>query len=107
MPDLYNPDKNIQKIIKVEGYAMRNGIWKYYKPGSMNLIRTETYMFDSLYIPKPEMPVKQISTVAVVKDSANSYPSAKKAKPKEVLDFEKKNVNKKKINLREGKTSEL
>jgi hypothetical protein len=92
------------KIIKVEGYSMRNGVWKYYKAGSMNLVRTETYMFDSLYTPKPDIPVKQISTVPVVKDSSATDPSAKKVKPKEVMDFEKKNANKKKINIRDGRT---
>ncbi|MBS1578988.1 MAG: hypothetical protein JST29_05045 [Bacteroidetes bacterium] len=105
MPDLYDPDKNITKIIKVEGYSMRNGVWKYYQPGSMNLVRTETYVFDSLYTPKPEKVVKQTSTIPVVKDSAVADPSAKKIKPKEVLEFEKKNARKKKADIRDGKTS--
>jgi antitoxin component YwqK of YwqJK toxin-antitoxin module len=101
VPDLYDPYKVEKKIIKVNAYALRNGVWKYYKPGSMSLIKTETYVFDSLYVPIPE----KSNTVATIdKPVADSVP--KKATPnktKEVLEYEKKN-SKKKTKVRDGAT---
>lgn len=99
VPDLYDPDKYVKKIIKIDAYSQKHGVWKYYLPGSMSLIRTETYLFDSLYKPVPaDKPIKTTATAADTTKPAL-------VKPKQVQDFEKKNAGKKLIKIRDGSTS--
>lgn len=79
------------KIVKAEQYSVRDGEWKYYEPETGRLIKTEVYDRNALH--KDPVPT----------DVATDAPK-KKVKPKEVLDFEKKNSGKKKVKLREGQT---
>ncbi|MFL9485415.1 hypothetical protein ACI6Q2_21715 [Chitinophagaceae bacterium LWZ2-11] len=102
VPDVNNPDKVERKVIKVDGHSMKNGIWKYYRPGSLTLLKTETYFLDKLQTPKIESqgtPSGQDNTTSTLpaKDSTS-------AKPKQVLDFEKKNSGKKASKVRDGQT---
>lgn len=81
------------KIVKAEQYSVRHGDWRYYDPGTGRIMKTETY--DHGNIAKgPEV------KLVAVDDKPKS-----KVKPKEVLEFEKKNSHKKKVLLREGQTS--
>jgi hypothetical protein len=96
VPDLDNPNNSTFKAIKIETYSFRDGVWKYYMPGAGSLIKTETYERDSLVVPKLDM-VKKTNN-----PSDTTQPA--KPKPKEVLDFEKKNSGKKKVAIRDGKT---
>lgn len=101
VPDLFDPGKITQKIMKVDAYAQKHGIWKYYRPGSLSFIRTETYLFDSLYQP---VAVRQESGKdAEAIDTAKKLPGPKVV-PKQVADFEKNNSKKKQIKIRDGKT---
>jgi len=102
VPDLYDPYKYDRKVIKIDAYSMKNGEWKYYDPSTMMLTKTETYVFDKLQgsplaaaAPKP---------VAAAVDPEDSTKKAAKPKPKEIAEFEKKNSNKKKVKMRDGKT---
>ena len=80
------------KIVKAEQYSVRHGEWKFYDPTTGRLMKTE--VFDRNHIQKkPEL----AEAVADVKPT-------QKVKPKEVLEFEKKNSGKKKVKLREGRT---
>jgi hypothetical protein len=78
-------------VIKNEGASLRHGIWKYYDATSGSVIKTERYTLGKLE--------NEGSTATVA-------PAEKKAipKPKEVLDFEKKNSDKKKVKYRDGTT---
>lgn len=79
------------KIVKAEQYSVKHGTWKFYDPHTGRLLKSETY--DHGFLPKdPE------ANVAVADDKA------KKVKPKEVMEFEKKNSGKKKVKLRDGHT---
>ena len=100
VPDLDNPTKTHQKIIKLEAYSQKHGVWKYYRPGSMSLVSTQTYLFDSLYKPVPDID-KTVSATAA-KDTTNQKPVV--AKPKAVEDFDKKNSKKKSIKVIDGST---
>ncbi len=100
VPDLDNPTKTHQKIIKLEAYSQKHGVWKYYRPGSMSLVTTQTYLFDSLYKPVPDIDKPVTSTAA--KDTTNQKPVV--AKPKAVEDFDKKNSKKKSIKVIDGST---
>lgn len=92
--DVEDPDKldnYRQVIIKNEGAALKHGAWKYYDGETGFIIRTENYTLGKL----------ELSPAAVTGPVGE-----KKAisKPKEVLEFEKKNAGKKKIKVRDGST---
>lgn len=86
--DLDKLDSYNTVVIKNEGASLKHGVWKYYDTETGTLIRTERYMFGKLENEK--------ATVAA--------PTEKKAvpKPKEVLEFEKKNSGKKKVKYKDG-----
>ena len=96
VPDLYDHYKVTRKVIKVESYSLKEGVWKYYRPGSLSLIKTETYVLDKLQIPKLENTNNS-------SDSTANKPPAKKVVPDQVKAFEKKNSGKK-IKYKDGST---
>jgi antitoxin component YwqK of YwqJK toxin-antitoxin module len=99
VPDLYDQYKIEKKVVKVEGYSQKHGTWRYYMPGTQALIKTETYLFDSLYQPK--------TAASPVSDSTATDSSVKKAGkilPKEVQDFNKRKSKKKTIKYQDGST---
>ena len=81
-------------VVKLEGSSVKHGQWKFYEPQTGFVVKTEMYVFGQL----DGGPKKDMSKV--------EDPEKKKqvAKPKEVLDFEKKNSGKKKIKVRDGST---
>lgn len=81
-------------IVKNEGVAIKHGTWKYYDPVTGIIIKQETYSIGKLETQKAD------PTVAAVNDSTKA-----KVKPKEVLDYEKKNAGKKKIKVKDGTVS--
>jgi len=81
-------------IVKNEGVAIKNGIWKFYDPSTGMIKRTQTYTMGKLEILKA--PAVQDSTQVA---------QEKLVKPKEVQDYEKKNAGKKKIRVRDGQTN--
>lgn len=97
--DLYDPNKIEKKIIKINAYSQKHGVWKYYKPGTGLLLNTETFLFDSLYKPIPNITHENL---AIKKDTIFAEP--KIIKPKQVIEFEKKNSKKKIVKVRDGST---
>ncbi len=82
------------KIVKAEQYSVKHGEWKYFDPESGRLTRSEKY--DRGHLEKPG--VAPVTAAAPAKS-----PYKKPDKTPEMLQWEKKNKNKKKA-LREGKT---
>ncbi len=78
-------------VVKNEGAALKHGAWKYYNTEDGSLTRTEVYVLGKMQ--NDGMATKAPSTEKKTID-----------KPKEVLDFEKKNSGKKKVKLRDGST---
>lgn len=90
---IYGTDNNeilSYKIVKAEPYSVKNGDWTYYDPSTGRIIKVEKYDRGRLM---------QTPSNEVVVDEP-----MKKIKPKEVLDYEKKNSGKKKIKVRSGET---
>jgi hypothetical protein len=83
------------KVVKAEQYSVKHGTWKFYDPTTGRITKSETY--DRGFLPKP----KEMET----KDAVAANDKVKKVKPKEVLEFEKKNSKKKKVKLRDGRTN--
>jgi hypothetical protein len=81
-------------VVKLEGSSVKHGQWKFYEPQTGFVVKTETYVLGTL----DGGPKKDVTSL--------EDPDKKKqvAKPKEVLDFEKKNSGKKKIKVRDGTT---
>jgi antitoxin component YwqK of YwqJK toxin-antitoxin module len=105
--DPNNPSRIIGKqIIKLEGTTLKNGTWKYYDPFSGRLEKTEQWVFDKLKTKEDD----DMAPIAVSDDATDDTKTKaatekkEKAKPKEVLEFEKKNSGKKKIRVRDGAT---
>ena len=101
--DPRDPNKFEQVIVKTDGSSMKHGTWKFYYPSTGYLIKTEKYVLDQLQEPGTEDLTKNLPKVSdSTKAKTASLPE--KPKPKEVLQFEKKNAGKKKIKVRDGRT---
>lgn len=85
--DIDHLDKYKTVIVKNEGVAIKDGTWKFYDPMTGMVTRTETYTLGKLEKPATSQP-----TAAAPKTVA---------KPKEVLEFEKK-AGKKKVRVQDG-----
>ena len=86
--DVDNPEHYKTVILKNEGAALKDGVWKYYDPTTGMVSRTETWEVGKLEKSQSGQRPTHDSTQAV-------------AKPKEVLDFEKK-AAKHKIKYQDG-----
>jgi hypothetical protein len=106
--DVNDPTKVVgTQIVKLEGYTLKHGTWRYFDPNLGTVIKTEKWFLD-----KPATgDSKNDDDLKPIDVSDNSKPksdtAAKKAtaKPQAVLDYEKKNSGKKKIKVRDGATS--
>jgi len=97
--DVTSPDHYTKVIIKNEGSSIKNGTWKYYDPSAGFITKTEIWVLGKL------QNADNVLGVNSKKPAADSSSAVKaKAKPKEVLDFEKKNAGKKKVRVRDGST---
>jgi hypothetical protein len=77
--------------VKAEQYSVKNGDWTYYDPATGRILKIEKYDRGHLLQgPKSNEVV--------------SEEPMKKIKPKEVLEYEKKNSGKKRIKVRDGQT---
>lgn len=78
------------KIVKAEQYSVKNGDWTYYDPSTGRILKLEKYDRGHL--------------MEASKSSELVVDIPKNTKPKEVLEYEKKNSRKKKVKLRDGST---
>lgn len=100
--DVNNPDKFVKTRIKLDGRTLKHGIWKYYDEYTGALVRTEKWNLNKLEDPNQK---KQTTASASANDNAaDSSKPAPKVKPKEVMEFEKKNSGKKNVKVRDGRT---
>lgn len=99
VPDPVNSNKVEMRVIKIEGTSVKHGRWRYFDPSYGTITKTENWFLDKLEEPnKPDN-----STAATGTEGGTKAKPAEKAKPKEVMDFEKK-VGKKKIKVIDGRT---
>lgn len=97
--DLKDPDKYDLREIKVDGTTYKQGTWKYYDPQTGLITKTEDYVMD-----KKVDPFTGRSLEGVAASDTSAIAKKKIDKPAEVLQYEKKNSNKKKIKVRDGAT---
>jgi antitoxin component YwqK of YwqJK toxin-antitoxin module len=106
--DLKDPTKEIDRVVvKNEGLAMKHGKWTYYDPEWGTVLKTETYFMNKLQTDDGAMlNDDDISPIGISnsKPKSDTTGKSKPTKPKEVLEYEKKNAGKKKIKVRDGST---
>lgn len=92
--DVETLDKWRTVIVKNEGAALKHGEWKYYNAETGAVVKTERYEFGKL----------EGDPNATASKNVNPGDKKAVAKPKEVLEFEKKNSGKKKVKYKDGTT---
>lgn len=92
--------------IKLEGTSLKHGVWKYFDDYSGAMVKTEKWFLDKLddNSAKKKNVAGGGAPAAANTAASDSTKPATKVKPKEVLDFEKKNAGKKKVKVRDGRT---
>ncbi|MEP7230163.1 MAG: hypothetical protein ABI691_07915 [Ginsengibacter sp.] len=78
------------KIVKAEQYSVKDGDWTYYDPSTGRILKLEKY--DRGHLMDASNPTETVIDIP------------KNTKPKEVIEYEKKNSSKKKIKIRDGST---
>jgi len=107
--DPNNPDKIVAKqVIKLEGYSLKHGAWKYYDTFTGRIDKTEFWYFDKP-ARKTGIDDDELAPIDVANNDDNNTAKADEkkkavAKPKEVVEFEQKKPGKKKIRVRDGST---
>ena len=91
--DVMNPGNYSQVVVKNEGSSIKHGTWKFYDPATGFIDKTEFYLLGK---------VDKSNEPATLATDTISVAKKKTAKPREVLDYEKKNAGKKKIRVRDG-----
>jgi antitoxin component YwqK of YwqJK toxin-antitoxin module len=101
--DVNDPNKVVgMQVVKMDILAVKNGTWRFYDPSSGIVQKEEEWVMDKLR-GKGDNATDDLAPIGV----SNGTTSTEKkpvAKPKEVLEFEKKNSGKKKIKVRDGST---
>ena len=102
--DVNDPTKVVRyQVVKVEPISYKHGTWDYYDPMRGTVEKTELWTMNQLKGKDAEVEEDDLSVIDVTKTEKKD---SKKTvtKPKEVLEFEKKNSGKKKIKVRDGNT---
>ena len=105
--DVNDPSKVLRKeIVKVEPISYKNGTWTYYNTETGAIESTEEWVMNKR---KEDVVVNNnddLAPIDVTKGNNKTETDEKKqvTKPKEVLEFEKKNSGKKKMKVRDGST---
>jgi hypothetical protein len=106
--DVNDPTKVVgTQIVKLEGYTLKHGTWRYFDPNLGTVIKTEKWFLDKPATgdSKNDDDLKPIDVSDNSKPKSDTAAKKASAKPQAVLDYEKKNSNKKKIKVRDGATS--
>lgn len=96
-----------QEVVRLDGHTLRHGTWKYFDQDLGTVVKTEQYRLDKLIVAgvaEDELAPIDISTGSNQKAVSDSVAKKSIAKPKAVLDYEKKNAGKKKVRTRTGET---
>jgi hypothetical protein len=91
-----------REVVKMEGFSLKHGTWKYYAAGGV-IEKTENWYFD-----KPARrdgdELLPIDVTDITSTKSDTVAKKVLTKPQAILDYEKKNSGKKKIKVRDGKT---
>ncbi len=103
--DLKDPTKVLERVVvKLDGFTLRHGTWKFYDPEFGTIEKTEQYHLDKLRTAADDLAPIDISNNSTATAKSDTATKKSIAKPKAVLDYEKKNSGKKSIKVRDGRT---
>lgn len=105
--DVNDPTKIVgTQIIKLEGFTLKHGTWRYYDPNFGTVVKTEKWFLDKPATgdSKNDDDLKPIDITDNSTSKSDTAIKKSTTKPQAVLDYEKKNAGKKKIKVREGRT---
>lgn len=105
--DPQNQNKILRfEVVKVESPSVKHGTWRYYDPATGRVEKTEQWVLDKLKVKDDDADIDVASAADSTAPATAKKGDEKKpaAKPKEVLEYEKKNSGKKKIRVRDGNT---
>ena len=105
--DLHDPTKVVQRVrVKLDGFSLKHGTWTFYDPQEGTIVKTERYWLD-----KPANAAgngaatdDDLKLIGINDKTRSDTTGKKSTKPKEVMDYEKKNAGKKSIKVRDGRT---
>lgn len=103
--DPVNPNQVTPVIVEVKPYPLEHGIWKYYDPQTGAVIKKEEYILGKLF--EPSKAAVSNTNGPSIEATDSILAAKKKVIPKEVLDYDKKNKNKKNIKVRDGRTGRV
>ncbi|HEX8315759.1 MAG TPA: hypothetical protein VF609_12235 [Flavisolibacter sp.] len=105
---VYDP-QNLNKIlryeiVKIDEPSVKHGMWRYFDAGTGRVEATEKWVLNRKKTKEDED--AELAPIDPTNPNATTTKAVAKpkAKPKEVLEFEKKNSGKKKIKVRDGNT---
>jgi hypothetical protein len=103
--DVNDPTKVVgKKVVKVESASVKHGTWKFYNPLTGAVEETQQWYMDK---PARKDGDELLPLEVTDNDATATKPEGTPkvtTKPKEVVEFEKKNAGKKKIKVRTGQT---
>ncbi len=102
VPDLYKPDVYTKVVIKNEGRSLKNGKFTYYDPKTGFILKSESYIRDSVDNPLAMFGIKQKTGGAASDTTSTAKKEPKKTGVMEA--WEKKNAGKKNVKIRDGRT---
>lgn len=106
--DVNDPSKIVEKkVVKVEPKSYKHGTWTYYNTETGAIESTEEYVMNKKKEDVVSTGNDDLAPIDVTKSGNGTATKDDKKtnnKPKEVLEFEKKNAGKKKIKVRDGST---
>jgi hypothetical protein len=102
--DVNDPNKILRyEIVKVEPNSYKNGTWIYYNTTNGSIESTEQWVMDKPKVKDEVAAGDDMAPIDVTNGGTAAKKEVKKAVPKEVTEYEKKNA-KKKIKVRDGST---
>lgn len=111
--DLNDPTKVVDRVvIKLTGQTYKHGAWTYYDTEWGTIQKTERYFLDKLQTGNGNVAgngsaddeLRPIAITDSYQPKTDSLGNKTVTKPREVLDYEKKNSGKKKVRVRDGQT---
>jgi hypothetical protein len=106
--DVNDPTKIVgHTVVKLEGFTLKHGTWRFYDPNSGSITKTEKWFLDKPATgdPKNDDDLKPVDiTDNATKVKTDTTGKKTLSKPQAILDYEKKNAGKKKIKVRDGST---
>lgn len=104
VPDLNNPMVTMSKVVKHDASELRHGTWKYYDPATGRITKSESFSY-GMKLDALGRPINDSTKTTGTTKPVGTGGSNTTKKPAAVEEWEKKQQGKKKVTVRDGRTS--